>query len=298
MAARKSVRTLDIRPCRHYLCCTDPCFGRDEKPRSLSCRPWLAMLTAQHRTSKPSLVWRRGREAEGGGLLNRYTVKSRIEGSNPSVSATLRPAGFGGLPPASVPRHNAASTGVMMTSMPPTQVDQTEPILDHVIIERERDRFAGRALSSLVLLNGAAALVLLAILAQAEESTVEPKFAAAMMFFSGGAVAALLSAFIAYINRTLQDGGAAAGELAAYPAIPRYRRRHRQRCCIPHRHEHGGGGVIGEIEHAPQRSEGKAAAARSRRGAKRAGAALQRSRRPCQANARGASPPVREGDCA
>ena len=25
--------------------------------------------------------------AEGGGLLNRYTVKSRIEGSNPSVSA-------------------------------------------------------------------------------------------------------------------------------------------------------------------------------------------------------------------
>jgi hypothetical protein len=27
--------------------------------------------------------------AEGGGLLNRYTVKSRIEGSNPSVSAIL-----------------------------------------------------------------------------------------------------------------------------------------------------------------------------------------------------------------
>ena len=26
--------------------------------------------------------------AEGGGLLNRYTVKSRIEGSNPSVSAS------------------------------------------------------------------------------------------------------------------------------------------------------------------------------------------------------------------
>jgi hypothetical protein len=33
---------------------------------------------------------RRGREAEGGGLLNRYTVKSRIEGSNPSVSAILQ----------------------------------------------------------------------------------------------------------------------------------------------------------------------------------------------------------------
>jgi hypothetical protein len=34
---------------------------------------------------------RRGREAEGGGLLNRYTVKSRIEGSNPSVSAIISP---------------------------------------------------------------------------------------------------------------------------------------------------------------------------------------------------------------
>jgi hypothetical protein len=31
---------------------------------------------------------RRGREAEGGGLLNRYTVISRIRGSNPLVSAT------------------------------------------------------------------------------------------------------------------------------------------------------------------------------------------------------------------
>ena len=30
-----------------------------------------------------------GREAEGGGLLNRYTMSSRIEGSNPSGSATL-----------------------------------------------------------------------------------------------------------------------------------------------------------------------------------------------------------------
>src|SRR5262245_31842716 len=35
---------------------------------------------------------RRGRVAEGGGLLNRYTLQRRIEGSNPSVSArfTLR----------------------------------------------------------------------------------------------------------------------------------------------------------------------------------------------------------------
>ncbi len=33
---------------------------------------------------------RGGRVVEGGGLLNRYTVTSRIEGSNPSPSATLR----------------------------------------------------------------------------------------------------------------------------------------------------------------------------------------------------------------
>ena len=28
--------------------------------------------------------------AEGGGLLNRYTLQRRIEGSNPSVSASVR----------------------------------------------------------------------------------------------------------------------------------------------------------------------------------------------------------------
>jgi hypothetical protein len=32
---------------------------------------------------------RRGRVAEGGGLLNRYTLSRRIEGSNPSVSAKM-----------------------------------------------------------------------------------------------------------------------------------------------------------------------------------------------------------------
>ena len=32
--------------------------------------------------------------AEGGGLLNRYTVQSRIKGSNPFLSATLRRSGF------------------------------------------------------------------------------------------------------------------------------------------------------------------------------------------------------------
>jgi hypothetical protein len=92
---------------------------------------------------------------------------------------------------------------MMMGSMPPDQIRQSDPRFDPIFVERERNRFAGRALSFLVLLNGAGSLVLLAILAKAPESTVDPKFAAAMMFFSGGAIAALLSSFLAYINRTV-----------------------------------------------------------------------------------------------
>jgi zinc transporter ZupT len=92
---------------------------------------------------------------------------------------------------------------MMMGSMPPDQIRQTDPRFDPIFVERERNRFAGRALSFLVLLNGAASLVLLAVLARAPESTVDPKFAAAMMFFSGGAIAALLSSFLAYVNRTV-----------------------------------------------------------------------------------------------
>jgi len=76
--------------------------------------------------------------------------------------------------------------------------------LDRAFVERERNRFAGRALSFLVLLNGAAALILLAVIAQAPDSTVDRKIATAMLFFSGGAVAALLSSFLAYVNRTVR----------------------------------------------------------------------------------------------
>jgi zinc transporter ZupT len=91
----------------------------------------------------------------------------------------------------------------MMTRMPPDNANRVDPRFDPVFIESERNRFAARALAFLVFLNGAAALVLLSILARAPESTVEPKFASAMLFFSGGAVAALLSSFLAYINRTV-----------------------------------------------------------------------------------------------
>jgi hypothetical protein len=80
----------------------------------------------------------------------------------------------------------------------------TEADLDRVFIERERNRFAARALSFLVVLNGAAALILLAIMARAQQSSVDGKVAAALLFFSSGAIAALLSAFLAYINRTVR----------------------------------------------------------------------------------------------
>jgi hypothetical protein len=81
--------------------------------------------------------------------------------------------------------------------------NRPDPRLDPVFVERERNRFAARALAFLILLNGAAALVMLSILARAPESSIDAKFAAAMLFFSGGAVAALLSSFLAYINRTV-----------------------------------------------------------------------------------------------
>ena len=57
---------------------------------SLSPTVAAAALTVDPLKRKHANRWRRGREAEGGGLLNRYTVKSRIEGSNPSVSATAK----------------------------------------------------------------------------------------------------------------------------------------------------------------------------------------------------------------
>lgn len=90
-----------------------------------------------------------------------------------------------------------------MTRMSPNHAHQIDARLDPVFVERERNRFAARALAFLVLLNGAGALVLLSILGRAPESTVEPKLAAAMLFFSGGAIAALLSSFLAYMNRTV-----------------------------------------------------------------------------------------------
>jgi len=87
-----------------------------------------------------------------------------------------------------------------MSETTPKPADQH---FDPIFVERERDRFGARALGFLIALNGVAALVLLSNLGRASESSVDSKIAAAMLFFSGGAVAALLSAFLAYMNRTV-----------------------------------------------------------------------------------------------
>src|SRR5262249_32663280 len=110
-------------------------------------------------------------------------------------------------PVVSVLRHNPAQTGMIMGTMPLDAANQPDPRLDRVFIERERNRFAARALSWLVLLNGGAALVLLAILGRAPEGSIDSKIAEALMYFSGGAMAGLLSALIAYINRTVSLDG-------------------------------------------------------------------------------------------
>ena len=91
-----------------------------------------------------------------------------------------------------------------MTSMPPNSIYESDPRLERVFVEREQNRLAGRALLVLVILNGAASLVLLAMLSRAPDASVEPKIAAAMLFFAGGAVAALLSSFLAYVNRAIR----------------------------------------------------------------------------------------------
>jgi len=87
--------------------------------------------------------------------------------------------------------------------MPQAAPKSTDQGLDPIFVERERDRFGARALGFLIALNGVAALVLLSILGRAADSSVDSKVAGAMLFFSGGAIAALLSAFLAYVNRTV-----------------------------------------------------------------------------------------------
>ena len=88
-------------------------------------------------------------------------------------------------------------------TMPPDRLDVVR--VDPFFTERQRNQYASRSVAFIVLLNGAAAIVLLAILAQPSPSTEALKrIADAMLIFSIGAVLGLSSALLAYVNRTFR----------------------------------------------------------------------------------------------
>ena len=91
---------------------------------------------------------------------------------------------------------------------PGTLVGQSSPQrpnehLPDAFPDRERDRYASRALAYVILLNGAAALILVTALAFAPQSASDPRrLTWAMLVFGSGALAGLLSSLLAYIGRT------------------------------------------------------------------------------------------------
>ena len=89
--------------------------------------------------------------------------------------------------------------------MSTTVVEEVDIVVDPRFVERERNRYASRAVGYLVILNGLAAIVLLAALTQATAETAADvaRLGTAMLIFGAGAAAALGSAFFAYLNRTV-----------------------------------------------------------------------------------------------
>jgi hypothetical protein len=81
-------------------------------------------------------------------------------------------------------------------------------------MDGHQDRIAGRGLGYLILLNGVAAIVMVGAFVYGFQISAEPKLAAAMLVFGVGAVAALLSSFIAYLNRIVR------AEMPDKPKLP------------------------------------------------------------------------------
>jgi hypothetical protein len=94
-------------------------------------------------------------------------------------------------------------------TIPPAGIEVLEEVdmvsLDPLFIERQRNRYASRAVAYVVWLNGLAAIALLLGLAHATipPDNVKP-FADAMLVFGAGAAAGLTSAFFAYVGRTFR----------------------------------------------------------------------------------------------
>ena len=77
--------------------------------------------------------------------------------------------------------------------------------VDPLFIERQRNRYASRAIAYLVWLNGLSAIALLIGLVHASLPADDMKrFADAMLVFGAGSLAGLGSAFFAYISRTFR----------------------------------------------------------------------------------------------
>src|SRR5215475_370445 len=77
--------------------------------------------------------------------------------------------------------------------------------VDPLFIERQRNRYASRAIAYIVWLNGLAAIAVLIGLAHASLPADQVKrFADAMLLFGAGSVCGLASAFFAYISRTFR----------------------------------------------------------------------------------------------
>src|SRR4029450_9447516 len=92
-------------------------------------------------------------------------------------------------------------------TMSPIEVREEIDVVsvDPVFIERQRDRYASRAVAYLVWLNGLAAIALLIGFAHASLPADQVKrFADAMLGFGAGSVCGLASAFFAYIGRTFR----------------------------------------------------------------------------------------------
>ena len=83
-----------------------------------------------------------------------------------------------------------------------------------MFMDGHQDRIAGRGLGYLILLNGVAAIVMVGAFVYGFQISAEPKLAAAMLVFGVGAVAALLSSFIAYLNRIVR------AEMPDKPKLP------------------------------------------------------------------------------
>ena len=93
----------------------------------------------------------------------------------------------------------------MMAEAPPDYREEVDIVrIDPLLLERQRNRHASRGVAFLVILNGAAALMLLSNLVHLRPQVGNaPTVAAAMVVFGAGVAAALASMFFAYLRRSL-----------------------------------------------------------------------------------------------